>query len=131
MMSLHSATRRVASRVSLSSRRAFSSAPSLAKASGQDSERGSNYENYTAAAQVYDGIRHAGGTEVILGAFANGGTGKPLHQQDVLDIGCGTGNYAAAVVLPVVRPLAGARRGDSRKWSISIRTVRTPKASLI
>jgi len=79
-------------------RRAFSSAPSgLAKASGQDSERGSNYENYTAAAQVYDGIRHAGGTEVILGSFANGGTGKPLHQQDVLDIGCGTGNYAAAV----------------------------------
>ena len=48
--------------------------------------------------QVYDGIRHPGGHEVILGAFAMGGlTGRPLHEQRVLDMGCGTGNYACAV----------------------------------
>ena len=77
-------------------RAAFSSAPSLAKATGQDDLNGSQYENYTAAAQVYDGIRHVGGVEVILGAWLSG-VHKPLHQQDVLDIGCGTGNYVASV----------------------------------
>jgi ubiquinone/menaquinone biosynthesis C-methylase UbiE len=74
-----------------------SSAPPLATASGQDDNNGSRYENYSEAAQVYDGIRYAGGVEVTLGAWSGGSHSKPLHEQDVLDIGCGTGNYAAAV----------------------------------
>mmetsp|Transcript_20011 Transcript_20011/g.41064 ORF Transcript_20011/g.41064 Transcript_20011/m.41064 type:complete len:318 (+) Transcript_20011:129-1082(+) len=69
----------------------------MSKAAGQAMSDGSSYENYHEAARVYDGIRHAGGYEVILGAWAAGGTGVPLHKQRVLDIGCGTGNYAAAV----------------------------------
>jgi hypothetical protein len=62
-----------------------------AKAEGQADVDGSRYENYHEAAQIYDGIRHAGGSEVILGAFASGGSGVPLHQQAILDVGCGTG----------------------------------------
>ena len=73
------------------------SKPLLAKADGQADGHGSVYENYDEAAQIYDGIRHAGGVEVILGAFAAGATGTPLHEQKALDIGCGTGNYAAAI----------------------------------
>jgi len=71
-------------------------APKIARATGQDNEDGSVYENYHEASQVYDTIRHPGGAEVILGAWA-AGSGLPLHKQAVLDIGCGTGNYAAAV----------------------------------
>ena len=70
-----------------------------AKAAGQSDADGSRFENYHEAAQVYDQIRYAGGVEVTLGAWAAGGSssGTPLHRQRVLDVGCGTGNYAAAV----------------------------------
>ena len=69
----------------------------LAKADGQLDADGSSYENYNEASDVYDGIRFAGGVEVTIGAFASGTTGAPLHAQRILDIGCGTGNYAEAV----------------------------------
>ena len=75
-----------------------------ATAQGQSDEDGSKFENYHEAAQVYDNIRYAGGVEVTLGAFAQG-TSAPLHRQRVLDVGCGTGNYAAALA-PHVAELA-------------------------
>lgn len=56
----------------------------LAKADGQDRKDGSSYENYNAASKIYDGIRHAGGHEVILGAFVGGDQTKPLHKQHVV-----------------------------------------------
>jgi ubiquinone/menaquinone biosynthesis C-methylase UbiE len=55
----------------------------------------SNYENYSSTAGSYDGTRSATGYESILGmATAAGLTGGGV----LLDAGCGTGNYAAALV---------------------------------
>ena len=79
------------------------SVPSLGRADGQCSADGSSYENYNEASSVYDSIRFAGGAEITIGAFASGKSGVPLHQQSILDIGCGTGNYAAALQPHVAR----------------------------
>ncbi len=53
------------------------------------------YENYDATSKAYDNTRSPVGVEVMLGCFAS--TPRPLHEQTILDGGCGTGNYIAAV----------------------------------
>lgn len=54
----------------------------------------SNYENYSATATNYDRTRFANGYELILGmATAYGISGAGV----LLDAGCGTGNYTAAL----------------------------------
>ena len=55
----------------------------------------SNYENYSATAAHYDTTRAAIGYEIILGMIC-AAPGR-LHEHVVLDAGCGTGNYAAAL----------------------------------
>ena len=55
----------------------------------------SSYEDYGKASDSYDDTRIAVGTEILLGAFATGPI--PLSQIELLDAGCGTGTYAAAV----------------------------------
>ena len=55
----------------------------------------SSYEDYGKASGSYDDTRIAVGTEILLGAFAGGRV--PLSQVELLDAGCGTGTYAAAV----------------------------------
>lgn len=76
----------------------------------------SRFENYTDTSANYDLTRLPVGLELILGAFASGS--PPLAQQTVLDAGCGTGNYIAALAGRVGRiqgvefnpgMLAGAR----------------------
>ena len=57
--------------------------------------RSSEYENYTETSQAYDDTRRPVGVEVILGCLAS--SPRPLHEQTILDGGCGTGNYIAAV----------------------------------
>ncbi|MGQ4809580.1 2-methoxy-6-polyprenyl-1,4-benzoquinol methylase, mitochondrial [Candidatus Entotheonellaceae bacterium PAL068K] len=53
------------------------------------------YENYKAISKAYDTTRRPVGVEILLGCLAS--TPRPLHEQIILDGGCGTGNYIAAV----------------------------------
>ena len=61
----------------------------------------SNYENYSQTAQHYDNTRIPVGVEIITGCLAQGAA--PLAQQHLLDAGCGTGNYARALLAHVGR----------------------------
>ena len=54
------------------------------------------YENYSVTSHSYDTTRQPIGLEVILGCFAATNT-RPLHEQIILDAGCGTGNYLQAI----------------------------------
>lgn len=56
----------------------------------------SSYENYSRTARRYDATRIPIGVEIITGCLARGGI--PLSEQHLLDAGCGTGNYSAALV---------------------------------
>ena len=55
----------------------------------------SAYENYTAVSADYDHTRVPIGVEIILGCLASGG--RPLASLRLLDAGCGTGSYSAAL----------------------------------
>ena len=55
----------------------------------------SKLENYTITSENYDLTRQPVGLELIFGALACGS--RPLGEQTVLDAGCGTGNYLAAL----------------------------------
>lgn len=59
----------------------------------------SGYEDYTSTSVHYDATRHPIGIEVILGCLAVGG--GPLADQVLVDAGCGTGNYSAALLAHV------------------------------
>ena len=61
----------------------------------------SDYENYSKIARRYDATRIPVGVEIITGCLAQGDT--PLHQQHLLDAGCGTGNYSRALLPRVGR----------------------------
>jgi len=61
----------------------------------------SRFENYTGASANYDLTRRPAAMELILGAFACGS--RPLPAQIIRDVGCGTGNYAAALAGKVRR----------------------------
>ena len=61
----------------------------------------SKFENYTNTSQNYDLTRHPVGLELIFGALTCGS--RPLGEQTVLDAGCGTGNYLAALAGKVGR----------------------------
>ncbi|CAN5905640.1 hypothetical protein BH23ACT10_BH23ACT10_19680 [soil metagenome] len=61
----------------------------------------STYEDYTATSAHYDTTRWAVGAEIVLGCLATGVTA--LSDVVLLDAGCGTGNYAAAVLPHVGR----------------------------
>jgi len=54
------------------------------------------YEDYSVTSHSYDTTRRPIGVEVILGCFAATNT-RPLHEQVILDAGCGTGNYLQAI----------------------------------
>jgi len=53
------------------------------------------YENYQETSENYDETRVPIGTEILLGCFAS--SLRPLHEQVILDGGCGTGNYIQAL----------------------------------
>ena len=61
----------------------------------------STYENYHKTSQVYDKTRTAGGIDIILKAMEEGTL--PLSEQVLVDAGCGTGLYSAALVNEVRR----------------------------
>ena len=55
----------------------------------------SSYEDYERSSTRYDDTRVVVGAEIVLGALADGRV--PLGETHLLDAGCGTGTYAAAV----------------------------------
>ena len=61
----------------------------------------SEYENYAATAQSYDATRRPVGVEIIVGCCAQNKI--PLREQHILDAGCGTANYTAAMSRYVAR----------------------------
>ena len=61
----------------------------------------STYENYHQTSQVYDKTRSAGGVKIIRNALAE--SKLPLDKQILVDAGCGTGLFAAAMVNYVQR----------------------------
>jgi SAM-dependent methyltransferase len=61
----------------------------------------SSYEQYDRTAAHYDGTRWPIGAEIIVGCLAQGRV--PLAEMTVLDAGCGTGNYARALLRHVGR----------------------------
>ena len=61
----------------------------------------SNYENYSNTANTYDSTREAFGYEVILGMLY--GASAVPQESVLLDAGCGTGNYSAALAPHVGR----------------------------
>ena len=56
----------------------------------------SSYENYTQTSKNYDKTREPVGTEITVGCLAHAPV--PLDQAVMLDAGCGTGNYARAML---------------------------------
>jgi ubiquinone/menaquinone biosynthesis C-methylase UbiE len=66
------------------------------------------YEDYTATSQVYDSTRVPIGLDSLKSALSRAGeaVGKPVEELDLLDVGCGTGNY-----LNAVKPLVGKCTG--------------------
>jgi SAM-dependent methyltransferase len=63
----------------------------------------SDFENYTLTSRSYDTTRSAYGVEVILGCLS---AAKPAHETVLLDAGCGSGNYTAALS-PYVSEVVG------------------------
>jgi ubiquinone/menaquinone biosynthesis C-methylase UbiE len=61
----------------------------------------SSYEQYDKTAAHYDRTRWPIGTEIIIGCLAQGPA--PLADMTLLDAGCGTGNYASALLPHVAR----------------------------
>lgn len=62
----------------------------------------STFADYSAAAAVYDTTRKAEAFEIWLGALTRYAP-VPLDQVRLLDAGCGTGNYSAALVAHIGR----------------------------
>lgn len=57
-----------------------------------------SFVNYMDASKSYDSARDPLGCDIILGAMAMANTGVPLHEQHLLDEGCGTGNYIGKLI---------------------------------
>ncbi len=54
------------------------------------------YEDYTRTSASYDETRRPVGLEIILGSLSRGPV--PVDRMTILDAGCGTGSYAAAML---------------------------------
>ncbi len=55
----------------------------------------SSYEDYNRVSRSYDGTRRPVGLNIVLGALAS--SGAPLDSLKLVDAGCGTGAYTAAL----------------------------------
>lgn len=51
------------------------------------------YEDYTKASKSYDDFRVSFGMDIILGSLARYAKDKPLSSLNILEAGCGTGNF--------------------------------------
>lgn len=70
------------------------------KTSVEEETRISSYEDYTRKSENYDKTRRPVGTEISVGCFAHAGAslGTSLERMEILDAGCGTGNYSLAML---------------------------------
>ena len=73
--------------------RRFATAPAV------DEDLDMEYEDYTSTSQVYDNTRVPIGMESLAEALlrAGEGVGKAVDELQLLDTGCGTGNYIHAI----------------------------------
>jgi len=73
-----------------------------------DGSQGSSYENYSETAGTYDVYRRTIGVDLMLDALAASARARGLAASDLrlLDAGCGSGNYLAAL-RPHVRSACG------------------------
>jgi ubiquinone/menaquinone biosynthesis C-methylase UbiE len=88
----------------------------------------STYEDYADASGHYDSTRIAVGHEVILGHLAAGPV--PLADIALLDAGCGTGNYAAALA-PHVGSLALVDASEQMLALATAKLAATPGAPAV
>ena len=60
----------------------------------------SSYEDYTRKSENYDKTRRPVGTEIMVGCLAHAGASldTAMGRMEILDAGCGTGNYSLAVL---------------------------------
>ena len=82
----------------------------------------SSYAPYDKTAAHYDRTRWPIGAEIIVGCLAQGRV--PLAEVILLDAGCGTGNYACAL-LPHVARIEALDRSDGM-LEVAGRSSRTP-----
>jgi len=88
----------------------------------------STYEDYADASGHYDSTRTAVGYEIILGNLAAGTV--PLAEVALLDAGCGTGNYAAALA-PHVGSLAIVDASEDMLAVATAKLAATPGAPVV
>jgi ubiquinone/menaquinone biosynthesis C-methylase UbiE len=82
------------------------------------------YCPYTETSKAYDGTRAPLGLNIALGTLALGS--KPLNEQKVLDIGCGTGTFIEAI-LDKVESVSGLEYNDGMIGQARTRLAGKPK----
>lgn len=87
-----------------------------------------SYEDYDTSARVYDQTRAALGVDIILGVLT--GRAGPLSSLSLLDVGCGTGNYLAALH-PHVGALTGLEYSPGMLARAQQKTVTCERATLV
>lgn len=92
------------------------------------SEEYRSYEDYDRSSNFYDKTRSALGVEVILGVLA--ATGRPLAAHSALDVGCGTGNYLAALA-PHLGALTGLEYSAGMLARSRAKTAHLPTVRLV
>lgn len=71
----------------------------MAAATPKRNRSEAEYENYDATSQTYDTVRRCIGLDSLERALqlSSKGVGKDVSELQLLDVGCGTGNYIAAI----------------------------------
>lgn len=97
----------------------------------------SSYMNYAEASKLYDEARVAADVDVIYGIFS-GLVNKSSNEIDLLDIGCGTGNYSLGFLTKGLRSITMVDASDDMlqvarhktlkfKECVTIKTVKLPE----
>jgi ubiquinone/menaquinone biosynthesis C-methylase UbiE len=90
------------------------------------------YEDYSATSQVYDSTRVPIGLESLKNSLAraSAAVGMPVEELELLDTGCGTGNYLNAVK-PLVGKCTGLEFNEGMLGQAMAKHGDDPKVSLL
>uniref|UniRef100_A0A1X7UNT6 Methyltransferase type 11 domain-containing protein n=1 Tax=Amphimedon queenslandica TaxID=400682 RepID=A0A1X7UNT6_AMPQE len=89
-----------------------------------------DYEDYNKASKDYDSCRQAVGIDVILGAVARVMKGRSIKEASIVDIGCGTGNYAVALS-PFVGNITGIEYNKGMMEQATKKTEHLPNVKIM